>query len=155
LNLSWIDWLLVLFMFIVMASGIMFSKKYMQSVADFLAAGRTAGRYLVSVGQWIAALGAITIVANFEMNYKAGLPMTWWGLSMAVVVLIITVSGWVVYRFRQTRAMTMAQFFEQRYSRNFRVFTGILAFFAGLINFGIFPAVGANFFIYFILREEI
>ncbi len=154
MNLTWIDWAIVLFIFIVMSGGILISKKFMQSVADFLAAGRTAGRYLVSVGQWIAALGAITIVANFEMNYKAGLPMTWWGLSMAVVVLIITVSGWVVYRFRQTRAMTMAQFFEERYSRNFRVFTGILAFFAGLINFGIFPAVGANFFIYFIGLPE-
>jgi SSS family solute:Na+ symporter len=132
-----------------MVGGIYISKKYMRSVADFLAAGRSAGRYLVSVGQWIAALGAITVIANFEMNYQAGFPMTWWGLSMGVVVLILTVSGWVVYRFRQTRAMTMAQFFEMRYSRNFRVFAGIMAFLAGIINFGIFPAVGANFFIYF------
>lgn len=121
----------------------------MQSVADFLAAGRTAGRYLVSIGQWIAGLGAITIIANFEMNYKAGFAMSWWGLSMAIVVLILTVSGWVIYRFRQTRALTMAQFFEIRYSRNFRVFAGIIAFASGIINFGIFPSVGARFFIYF------
>ena len=121
----------------------------MQSVADFLAAGRTAGRYLVSVGQWIAGLGAITIIANFEMNYVAGFAMSWWGLSMAIVVLILTVSGWVVYRFRQTRALTMAQFFEIRYSRNFRVFAGVIAFVSGIINFGIFPSVGARFFIYF------
>jgi len=121
----------------------------MRSVADFLAAGRSAGRYLVSIGQWMAALGAITVIANFEMNYQAAFPMTWWGLSMGVVVLVLTVSGWVIYRFRQTRAMTMAQFFEMRYSRNFRVFAGIMAFLAGIINFGIFPAVGANFFIHF------
>lgn len=43
----------------------------------------------------------------------------------------------------------MAQFFEVRYSRRFRVFTGLLAWIAGIINFGIFPAVGATFFIYF------
>ena len=35
----------------------------------------------------------------------------------------------------------------KRYSRNFRIFAGIVAFFAGIINFGIFPAVGAQFFI--------
>jgi SSS family solute:Na+ symporter len=61
----------------------------------------------------------------------------------------ISVSGWVLYRFRQTRAMTMAQFFEIRYSRNFRIFAGALAFVSGIINFGIFPAVSARFFIYF------
>jgi Na+/proline symporter len=111
--------------------------------------GFSVGRSLVSVGQYMAGLGSITIVANFEMNYIAGFAMTWWGFIMGVVVLILTVSGWVVYRFRQTRALTMAQFFEIRYSRNFRIFAGILAFLSGIINFGIFPAVGARFFIYF------
>ena len=122
----------------------------MRSVADFLSAGRTAGRYVVCVAQGIAGLGAITVVANFEMNFEAGFAMAWWGFSMGIFILIMTVSGWVVYRFRETRALTMAQFFEMRYSRNFRVFTGIIAFISGLINFGIFPAVGARFFIYFI-----
>ena len=121
----------------------------MKSVADFLSAGRTAGRYMVSIAQGIAGLGAITIIANFEMNYQAGFPMTWWGFTMGIFVLIITASGWVVYRFRETRAMTMAQFFELRYSRNFRIFAGSLAFISGIINFGIFPSVGARFFIYF------
>jgi len=149
LNLTWLDWGIVAFALTFMIGGVYISKNLMRSVADFLAAGRTAGRYLVSVGQWIAGLGAITIIANFEMNYVAGFTMSWWGLSMAIVVLILTVSGWVVYRFRQTRALTMAQFFEIRYSRNFRIFAGIIAFFSGIINFGIFPSVGARFFIYF------
>jgi len=149
LNLTLLDWGIVAVVLAFMIGGVYISKKLMQSVADFLAAGRTAGRYLVSVGQWIAGLGAITIIANFEMNYVAGFAMSWWGLSMAIVVLILTVSGWVVYRFRQTRALTMAQFFEIRYSRNFRVFAGVIAFVSGIINFGIFPSVGARFFIYF------
>ncbi|MCA9254022.1 MAG: hypothetical protein KDA33_00225, partial [Phycisphaerales bacterium] len=34
-----------------------------------------------------------------------------------------------------------------RYSRRFRIFTGLVAFVAGIINFGIFPSVGARFFI--------
>ncbi len=133
----------------MMVSGIFVSKRYMKSIADFLSAGRTAGRYMVSVAQGIAGLGAITIIANFEMNYNAGFAMTWWGFTMGIFVLIITASGWVVYRFRETRALTMAQFFELRYSRRFRIFAGTLAFISGVINFGIFPSVGARFFIYF------
>jgi len=121
----------------------------MRSVSDFLAAGRTGGRYLISLSQGTASLGAITIVGMLEMNYIAGFNMRWWEMAMAVVVVGISVSGWVLYRFRQTRALTMAQFFEIRYSRNFRIFAGTLAFLSGIINFGIFPAVSARFFIYF------
>lgn len=149
MNLTWLDWGIVIVVLTFLVSFVIISKRYMRSVADFLSAGRSAGRYLVSVGQYMAGLGSITIVANFEMNYIAGFAMTWWGFIMGVVVLILTVSGWVIYRFRQTRALTMAQFFEIRYSRNFRIFAGIIAFLSGIINFGIFPAVGARFFIYF------
>jgi SSS family solute:Na+ symporter len=149
MNMTALDWSIVLVVLGVMVGGVLLSRGYMHSVADFLAAGRTAGRYLISMAQGIAGLGAITIVGLLEMNYIAGFSMTWWGFTMSVVILIITVSGWVIYRFRQTRALTLAQFFEKRYSRNFRVFAGIIAFLSGLINFGIFPAVGARFFIYF------
>ena len=55
------------------------------------------------------------------------------------LLILVAVSGWVIYRYRETRALTLAQFFEMRYNRKFRVFTGFIAFFAGLLNFGIFP----------------
>jgi len=149
LGFSWIDWAIVVVIFAFMLYGVIFSKKFMRSVADFLAAGRTAGRYIISVAMGMAMLGAISIIGEFQLFYKSGFCMKWWELTMAMAILIVTVSGWIVYRFRQTRALTMAQFFEMRYSRNFRVFAGILAFISGLINFGIFPAVGARFFLYF------
>tara|TARA_Y100001968_G_scaffold312725_1_gene336202 strand:- start:535 stop:2517 length:1983 start_codon:yes stop_codon:yes gene_type:complete len=119
----------------------------MKSVSDFLSAGRTAGRYLISVSSGIAGLGAISIVMYLEMGYEAGFSLAWWGLSQGIIILMLTMSGWVIYRFRSTRCLTLAQFFEKRYSKNFRIFTGIVAFSAGIINFGIFPAVGAQFFI--------
>ena len=149
MNMAPIDWTILLVVLGVLVGGVLLSRGYMRSVADFLSAGRTAGRYLVCMAAGIAGLGAITIVGLLEMNYIAGFSMTWWGFTMGVVILIITVSGWVIYRFRQTRALTLAQFFETRYSKRFRIFAGIIAFLSGLINFGIFPAVGARFFIHF------
>ncbi len=150
MNFAFLDWVILVFVVSAMVAGAILSRKYMRSVADFLAAGRTAGRYLLTVSQGMAMLGAISIVGFFEQNYVGGFPLTWWGLTTAVVVLILTVSGFVIYRFRQTRSLTLPEFFERRYSRNFRVFVGIIAFLAGIINFGIFPAVGARFFIHFI-----
>jgi SSS family solute:Na+ symporter len=128
----------------------LYSRPLVRGVADFLAAGRTAGRYVLSVSQGAAAVGAITIVGTLEMNYIAGFQQTWWAFTTAVVVLIIAVTGWVAYRFRESRCLTMAEFFERRYSRNFRIFAGSIAYVSGLINFGIFPAVEARFFIYFV-----
>lgn len=144
-----LDWSLVAAMLAVMLAGLWLSRGAMRGVADFLAAGRSAGRYVLTVATGLAGLGAITIVANLEMNYVAGFSMAWWELSMRVVLMVIAVSGWVVYRFRETRCLTLAEFFERRYSRRFRVFAGLLAWISGIVNFGIFPSVGARFFIHY------
>ena len=151
-----LDWGIVATLLGLVVWGAVSSRRYMQSVAGYLAANRSAGRYLLTMSNGLAGIGAITIVANLEMNYVAGFSMSWWGMSMSVFVLAVTASGWVVYRFRRTRCLTLAEFFERRYSRNFRVFAGIVAFVSGIINFGIFPAVGARFFVHYCgLPEQI
>lgn len=150
MNLSLIDWLIAIVSIAFLVFVVNLSKKLVKSVADYLSAGRAAGRYMITVSQGIAFIGAITIVGQWEANYVAGFALRWWEFIMAVVILFVTVSGWVLYRFRQTRAMTIAQFLEMRYSRNFRIFAGILAFVSGLLNFGVFPAVVTRFMIYFV-----
>ena len=150
MNLSPLDWVIIAAFFVFVVGTALVSRPLVRSVADFLAAGRTAGRYVLSVSQGAAAVGAITIVGTLEMNYVAGFQQTWWAFATAVVVLVIAVTGWVIYRFRETRCLTMAEFFERRYSRNFRIFAGSIAYLSGIVNFGIFPAVEARFFIYFV-----
>src|SRR5690606_30814406 len=73
----------------------------------------------------------------------------WWGYFLAPLGLFVALSGFVIYRFRQTRAMTMAEFIEMRYSRRFRIFFGALTFVSGVINYGIFPAVTVRAFMQF------
>ena len=149
MNLHWIDWVIVGGLFVFICGVAITTNRYIKSVAGFLAANRCAGRYVLSIADGIAALGAITIIGSWQMFYENGFTGGWWSMMMIPVFMIITVTGYITYRYRQTRAMTMAQFFEIRYSKKFRVFTGLLAFVAGTLNFAIFPAVGANFFIYF------
>jgi SSS family solute:Na+ symporter len=145
--MTFLDWIILGAMYALIVGAVLVTRGHMHGVTDYLAAGRLAGRYLLTISSAIAGLGAITVVANLEMGYAAGFAMSWWGLTMALFVVIVTVSGWVSYRFRRTRALTLAEFLERRYSRRFRVFAGSVAFGAGLINFGIFPAVGAHFFV--------
>jgi SSS family solute:Na+ symporter len=144
-----VDWAIIIILFIGLNLVGWYCKRYVKSVADFLVAGRNAGRYLGLTASSMAGLGAITIIAFFELYYLAGFAGSWWGITALPIGVFIALTGWGVYRFRKTRVMTMAEMFERRYSRKFRIFCGFLAFVSGIINFGIFPACGARFFMYF------
>ncbi|MCL7962789.1 MAG: hypothetical protein M8860_08050, partial [marine benthic group bacterium] len=61
MNFTALDWVILLAVYLAMACGVLFLRPYMRGVADFLAAGRTAGRYMISVSQGVAALGAISV----------------------------------------------------------------------------------------------
>ncbi len=147
--MHWVDWI-ILFAFIAFISfAAYYTKRFTRSVVDFLSAHRVAGKYLLGIGDDMASFGAITMVAMFEVYYKAGFTAIWWQNMILPVTVILAMTGFIQYRYRETKAMTMGQFFEMRYSRKFRTFAGLLAFFAGIINFAIFPSVGARFFQYF------
>ncbi|HEX2860104.1 MAG TPA: sodium:proline symporter [Lacunisphaera sp.] len=147
-----LDWLVVaLSLAVVVAMGA-YAQRYMKGVADFMSGGRSAGRYLLTVARGEMFAGAVMFVSVFEMVTKSGFVATtaWWQALYLPIALIIGIGGFVIYRYRETRALTLSQFFEIRYSRRFRIFAGALGFFAGILNFGIIPAVGARFFVYFL-----
>ena len=145
-----IDWFFVALPVVVVAVVTLRARRHLKSVADFMAGGRLAGRYLLSTARSEMGAGAIAYVAMFEWFGNGGFSITWWNQLAAPVALILSISGFVVYRYRQTRALTLAQFFEMRYSRGFRFFTGLLAFTAGLLNFGVIPVIGGKFMVYFL-----
>ena len=144
-----IDWILVCFPLLLLLFVALYTRTYMKGVADFLSGGRLAGRYLLAVAKGEQGVGAVVFVAMFEVISKSGFILTWWGWLSVPVWIVVSTSGWVIYRFRETRALTLAQFFEIRYSKSFRIFTGFLGFGAGMVNFGVIPVVGARFMTYF------
>lgn len=152
--MHWIDWIIIGTLLVVLCGVLYWCQRYVKSTADFLAAGRCARRYLLTITSGIAGIGAISIVGSFEQFYAAGFTPVWWGFLTGPIGLIIAVTGFVYYRLRETRCLTMAQFFEVRYSRNFRVFSGILGWVSGILNYGIFPAVSVKFFIHFCKLPE-
>jgi SSS family solute:Na+ symporter len=145
-----IDWLGVILPMAIVLAFALYTNRFVKSVADFLAAGRCAGRYLLANARGESDSGLTNTMARFEMVLVSGFVLSYWDLVSIPVLLLVGISGFVVYRFRQTRALTLAQFFEMRYSRRFRLFMGILAFVSGILNYGIFPAVSSRFFVYFL-----
>jgi SSS family solute:Na+ symporter len=144
-----LDWLVLLIPALAVVYIAWRTQSYNKGVAGFLAGGRVAGRYVVAVASGEAAFGLISAVAIFEQYYKSGYAIAFWQKLATPIGLILTLTGFLIYRYRETRVMTMAQFFEVRYSKRFRIFAGGLSFVAGLINYALFPAVGARFIIYY------
>jgi len=101
MNMHWLDWFIVILMLTFITVTAYSTKKYMQSVADFLSANRCAGKYLLGVADGIAGLGAISIVARFELHYRAGFTGSWWDMMFLGIGVIVAATGWVQYRFRQ------------------------------------------------------
>ncbi len=152
--MHWLDWVFVaLPLMIVVIVGV-YAQRQVRSVADFMSANRSAGRYLLCIAGNELQAGAVVFVALFEIFTHSGFAYGWWGAIGAPVGIILRLSGFVSYRYRETRVMTLAQFFELRYNKSFRLFTGLLGFFAGILNFGIIPAIGARAMVYFLGLPE-
>jgi Na+/proline symporter len=127
-----------------------YSKRFVKDVADYLACGRVAGRYVISVGDMAAGLSVITLVATAEANYQAGMAIGFWGAINTPLSIFLALTGYCVYRFRQTRCLSIGQFLELRYSRSFRIVAATVRTIAEMITNAIGPAVAVRFFIYFI-----
>src|SRR5215211_5253698 len=148
--MQWIDWVLVVVPIALVIAFAVYTRRFVKSVADFLSAGRCAGRYLLANARGEADSGLANTMSKFELILVSGFVLNFWEKISIPVLLLVGISGFVVYRFRETRAMTLAQFLEMRYSRNYRLFMGMLAFVSGILNYGIFPAVSSRFFMYFL-----
>ena len=146
-----LDWLIILIPSAFIAFMAIYAKRYARDVVDFLAAGRVAGRYVISVGDMTAALSVITLVSNAEIGYNRGFAVSFWGTILAPVGIVLALTGFITYRWRQTRCLSKGQFIELRYgSKFFRFFTAFVSTMSEMITNAIGPAIAANFFIFYL-----
>lgn len=149
-----LDWLIVVIpVAFVMGMGL-YSRKYIRGVSDFLSAGRLCGRYVISMGDVANALSIIGLVAFVEVHYKTGFAVGFWGTITAPLGIFLGLTGYCIYRFRETKAMSLGQFLEMRYSRKFRIFAASLRSLSEMLANMIMPAIAARFFIYFLGLPE-
>lgn len=61
----WLDWILVVIPLLIVVWVALKGQKYVRGVSDFLAAGRCAGRYVVSVAGAEAGIPMLLFIISF------------------------------------------------------------------------------------------
>src|SRR5512140_770956 len=101
-----LSWLIVIVPLVYVMWMAFYSRRYVRDITDYLASGRVAGRYVISVGDMAAGLSVITLVALSEKDYQTGMAIGFWNQLSTPVGLFMALGGYCVYRFRQTRCLS-------------------------------------------------
>ena len=141
-------WLFVLVSFGFVMYMAFYTRRYIRDAVDFLAAGRVGGRYVLSVAGMESALGLMALIGMVEMKYRSGLSLEFWNVFLLPLGMILSLSGFCLYRYRQTRSLSLGEFLERRYNRVLRIFAMILRTTAEMLTNTIGPALSARVFIY-------
>jgi SSS family solute:Na+ symporter len=144
-HFSALDWAIVLvYVLATLATGL-YGRKFVGGIADFLVAGRELGLYIGIATLAATEIGTITFMYYAELGYKTGYAAFINGLIAGLVMIIIGRTGFIVRRLRAMKLMTVPEFFEVKFSRRLRIFTGILVGIGGILNMGVFLRVEGTF----------
>ena len=120
-------------------------KKYVSGIGDFLVAGRSMGFHLGLLSMMCTEIGMITYVYFAEMGYKAGFVALMVAFAPFFAYLLLGRTGFIINKLHEMKIMTIPEFFSITFSKGVRLYIGILMAVGGILNFGVFPGVEANF----------
>ncbi len=104
MNLSRVDWTIVIVAIIALRFASLKASVHMKGVADFLSANRSAGRYLLTIAGQMGGMGVISFVGMWELYYQVGFSPIWWGfMSIPVSAIILLTGGYTTASGRRGR----------------------------------------------------
>jgi SSS family solute:Na+ symporter len=144
-NFKTVDWIIVsVYICIPVVIGIIV-RKFIRQLSDFIVAGRSLRLFIAIATLTGTELGLVTVMYNSELGFKHGFSAFHVGIIETVCILAIGLTGFIVYKLRQLRIMTIPEFYEMRFGRNVRIIGGILLASGGILNMGLFLQAGARF----------
>lgn len=151
MHLTHADWIIALVLVAGLVWAGLYGRRLVKSVAQFTVAGREMGMWLgISTGQ-AEAMGLICIATSVQNGFTSGFSWVWVLMVMTLIGIVpFGIYGLGIMRYRATNVQTLPQYFEIRYSRGVRIFSGISLGIGGVLNMAIFPIVEAHFMIAFL-----
>lgn len=142
---STVDWsIVVVYLLIATVPGFL-CRKYIRGQQEFLVAGRTLSVYLAVATLTATEMGLVTVMYMAEMGFRSGLSAMVLGLIAVVTSGFVGLTGFMVAGLRASGVTTVAEYYEKRYSRGVRILGGCIIAAAGILNYGVFLRVEADF----------
>lgn len=145
MNLSIWDLIFVIaYLLLIFLSGTLV-KRYIKGIDNFLVAGRSMGYHLGLLSLMCTEIGMITYVYYAELGFKAGLAALIVAFPPVVAYIFLGKTGFIIKPLLEMKISTIPEFFSRKYSNGVRFYIGIIMAVGGILNFGVFPGVEANF----------
>jgi SSS family solute:Na+ symporter len=146
MSVTFLDWTILIVIFLLFLGLAIYLNSYVKSVADYLVSGRKVRMWL-GLGAGVAGeIGLVTVVSMCEQGYMRGFGFILIALLAKLILLpIFGIFGFGIERFRATKAISVPQYIEMRYSKRLRILTGIFNSISGVLQMAVFPIVGAGF----------
>lgn len=144
-NFTPCDWSIVVLYVIGAGAAGWFCRRYVHDMADFIVAGRKLNVYLAIATISGTEMGLVTVMYMAEEGYKNGFAAMTIGIAALSAFLILGFTGFLIKPFRESGAMTIAEYYEIRFNRRVRWFGGVVIAGAGILNMGVFLKAGATF----------
>jgi len=133
-----VDWLLV-FVFLggVTAIGV-WSRRFVVSMTDYVVAGCQVKAYLGVASIIATEMGLVTVMYAAEQGFTNGFAAFHIAACAALVAVLVGVTGFIVGPLRASGAMTIPEYYEQRFGREVRAVGGTVLALSGILNMGLF-----------------
>ena len=122
-------------------------KRYVGDMVDYIGAGRAVGTRLGIAAMAGTEMGLITVMYSAQKGFTGGFAAFHIAIAAGFVTLTVGLTGFMVYRLRQMRILTIPEFYERRFGRRTRILGGVMLAFGGILNMGLFLKVGSMFIV--------
>ena len=147
-NFNWLlDGSIVgLYLLVTMVAGLMV-RKYVGKVEHFLVAGREMDVYLGIASLAATEFGIVTCMYTAQNGYEKGFAGATPGILMAVAMLGVGLTGFVIKPLRDSGVITIPELLQKRFGPRVRWAAGVVIVLGGLLNMGVFLRTGGQFLV--------
>ena len=148
MSVSPVDWgIIVVYLVGCIVAGV-WMRRYVRGVEDFAVAGREMDVNLGIASLAATEMGLVTVMYTAEMGFSSGLAGATIGVLMAVAMLVVGLTGFVIRPLRDAGVMTIPELFEKRFGKRIRWLAGLVIILGGVLNMGIFLRLGGEFLVH-------
>ncbi len=147
-NFNWLlDGSIVgVYLLATMIAGLMV-RKYVGKVEHFLVAGREMDVYLGIASLAATEFGIVTCMYTAQNGFEKGFAGATPGILMALAMLVVGLTGFVIKPLRDSGVMTIPELFEKKFGPRIRWAAGVVIVLGGLLNMGVFLRTGGQFLV--------